>query len=135
MTKKRPFVVTVLALLAGLAALIAVVHTLQMLHLFPISGPFGEANFFAFNLWGALMWGLLALIYIWLVRMLWNLNSGAWVFLVVLTTLNLIMGVLSIFGNSSWQAMAPGLLLNGLILIYCLLPNTKNAFNVEQVQG
>ena len=134
MTKKRPFVVTVLALLAGLAAIIAVVHTLQMLHLFPIRGPFGEANFFAFNLWGALMWGLLALIYIWLVRMLWNLNSGAWVFLVVLTSLNLILGVLSIFGNSSWQAMAPGLLLNGLILIYCLLPNTKNAFNVEQVQ-
>jgi len=134
MKKKRPFVVTILAFLAGLAAVVAIAHTLQMLHLLPISGPFGQASFFTFDIWGAFMWGILALIYIWLVRMLWNLDPGAWVFLVVLSALNLIMAVMSIFGQSSWQAMLPALIVNGIILLYCLMPGTKDAFSIEQVQ-
>ena len=45
MAKKRPFGVTLLALLAGAATIVALVHTLQMLHLLaarlakPISSP------------------------------------------------------------------------------------------------
>ena len=68
--KKRPAGVTFLAVLAGIAALIAVINTLQMLHLLPIRGPLGQYAFFAFDLVGAIIWGLLAAIYIWLVRML-----------------------------------------------------------------
>ena len=59
MAKKRPFGVTLLALLAGAATIVALVHTLQMLHLLPISGPFGQAHFFTFDLLGALLWGCL----------------------------------------------------------------------------
>lgn len=132
MTKKRPFGVTLLALLAGLGAIIAIIHTLQMLHLFPIGGPFGVFKFFTFDLFGALMWGILAAIYIWVMRMLWNLDQQGWLFVVVLATLNLVLAVVSIFGASSWQAMMPSILVNGLILIYGLLPGTKAAFEVQQ---
>lgn len=132
MTKKRPFGVTLLALLAGVAFLVALIHTLQMLHLFPISGPFGEAHFFAFDLLGALLWGVMAAVYLWVFRMLWNLDPQGWLFIVVIAVLNLILAVMSIIGLSTWQSMLPSLLVNGLILIYGMLPGTKAAFDISR---
>jgi tetrahydromethanopterin S-methyltransferase subunit C len=126
MEKKRPFGVTLLAILAAVGAIVAIIHTLQMLNLWPIW--IGPLRFFAFNLLGAILWGVMALIYIWLVRMLWNVDPQAWLFLVVLSTLNLILALVSILGASTWQALAPAIILNGIILIYCLLPGTKAAF-------
>ncbi len=130
MAKKRPFGVTLLALLAGAATIVALVHTLQMLHLFPISGPFGEAHFFTFDLLGALLWGVMGLVYLWVFRMLWNLDPQGWMFIAVIAVLNLILAFLSLLGASTWQAMLPALLVNGLILIYALLPGTKSAFEI-----
>lgn len=125
MDKKRPFGVTFLAILAAIAAII---NTLQMLHLFPIRGPFGVFAFFTFDLLGAILWGILALIYIWVARMLWNVDPQGWLFVTVLSALNLILAFVSILGASTFQAMLPSILINGLILIYCLLPGTKAAF-------
>lgn len=130
MARKRPFGVTLLAILAAVAAVVAIIHTLQMLHLLPISGPFGEAHFFTFDALGALLWGVMAAIYIWVFRMLWNLNAQGWLFIVVVAVLNLIVAALSILGNSTWQSMMPALLVNGLILIYGMLPGTKAAFEI-----
>ncbi|MFC2054823.1 hypothetical protein ACFLV7_11110 [Chloroflexota bacterium] len=128
MSKSRPFGITVLAILAGIAAFLAIIHTLQMLHLFPIRGPLGVFSFFTFDLLGALMWGLMAAIYIWVVRMLWNLNPQGWLFLVIISIFNLILAFVSVLGNSSFQAMLPSILINGVILLYCLLPGTKESF-------
>ena len=136
MTRERPFGVTLLAILAAIAAIIAVFHTLQLLHLFPIRGPFGVFAFFTFDLLGAILWGVLALIYIWVTRMLWNLDPQGWLFVAALSALNLILAVISVFGQSTWQAMLPSILVNGLILIYVLLPGTKEAFGIgDQAVG
>jgi len=132
MTKKRPFGITLLALLVGIAAVVAVIHTLQMLHLFPISGPFGEAHFFTFDLLGAFLWGVMAAIYLWVFRMLWNLDPQGWLFVVVVAVLNLIIAFVSIIGHSTWQSMMPALLINGLILLYSVLPGTKAAFDISR---
>ena len=126
MTKSRPIGVTLLAILAALGAIIAIIHTLQMLHLLPVF--FGPVRFFTFDLLGAILWGMLAAIYIWLVRGLWNVEPQVWLFLVILSILNLALALISIIGNSSLSAMAPAVLVNGLILIYCILPGTKKAF-------
>jgi hypothetical protein len=132
MSKRRPIGVMLLAVLAALAGIAATIHTLQMLHLWPIKTTyFGrEVNFFDFNLIGAALWGMLAAIYFWLVWSLWKVDARAWLFLVVLASLNLILAVLSIIGQSTWQAMLPTLIVNGLILFYCLLPGTKEAFEI-----
>ena len=128
MSKSRPIGVTILAILAALAAILAIIHTLQMLHLFPIRGPFGVFSFFTFDLLGAILWGILALIWIWVVRGLWNLDPQVWLFVVVLAALNLILAFIDIIGRSSFQAELPTLILNAVILIYCLTPGVKQAF-------
>jgi len=77
--KKRPFGVTLLAILAGLAAVLAGVHALQALGIFPyMIGPF---SVHAFNFWSFLMWALLVWVYVWLVQMLWRVDKQAWLFL------------------------------------------------------
>lgn len=126
MTKNRPFGVTLLAFLAGLAAAVAIFHTLQFLRILPFN--FGVLRFYQFNLLGAILWGLMALIYIWLVRMLWNVNPQAWLFMVVLSTLNLILDLITWLGETSWVALLPSVLVNGVILIYCLLPGVRKSF-------
>ena len=129
MTKSRPFGVTLLAILAGLAALVAIFHTLQFLRILPFN--YGELLFYQFNFLGAILWGLIALIYIWLVRMLWNVNPQAWLFLVVLSTLNLILDLLTWLGGTSWVALLPSVLVNAVILIYCLLPSVRQSFGTQ----
>ncbi len=126
--KHRPFGVTLLAIFAYIAGIVAIFHTLQMLHLLPIKGPFGMGYFFGFSFIGAIMWGIMVLIYFWVGKMLWNLNEQGWLFVVVLATLNLILAFVTILGKTPFSAMLPAILINGIVLIYALLPGVKGAF-------
>ncbi|MFA9491107.1 MAG: hypothetical protein ACERK1_07745, partial [Anaerolineales bacterium] len=89
--------------------------------------------FFAFNLFGALLWGLMAAIWVWVTRMLWNVEEEGWLFVVALSTLNIIFALFSMLGGTPWEAISTTLFINGLILIYGLLPGTKKAFEVEKI--
>lgn len=131
MRNHRPFGVTLLALLAGGAALVNIWHTLQMLHLLPVS--LGEHRFFTFDIVGAILFGLLAAIYIWLFLQLWNVNPEGWLFVTILSLLNLILAFVSIIGESTFEAMLPALIINGVILLYALLPGTRQAFGTQSV--
>jgi hypothetical protein len=126
--KQRPFGVTLLAIFALLSAFAAGWHTLQMLHLLPIR--IGEYRFFGFDLFGAIMWGLMFFIYLWVFRMLWNLDPQGWLFVVVIATLNLILAFASILGQTTFADMAISILLNAIVLIYALTPGVKNAFSI-----
>jgi len=130
MAKSRPFGVTLLAIFALIAAIVAAIHTLQMLNPFPLFGDTNSFGFFGINILGAILWGIMTLIYLWVFRMLWNLDQQGWLFVTVLATLNLILAFMSIFGATTWMEMLPSLVINGLILIYALLPGTKAAFGV-----
>ncbi len=126
--KHRPIGMTILAILALFGAAIAFIFTLQMLHLLPIT--IGPVRFWTFDLWGAILWGILALIYLWVFRMLWMVNPQGWIFVVILSGLNLILAFLSVLGGSSWEAMSASIVINGIILIYALLPGTKKAMRI-----
>ena len=129
--KKRPFGITLLAIFSLVAAVVAIWHTLQMLHLAPVVfGPLGHVKFFQFDPLGAIMWGIMVLIYLWVFRMLWNVDPQGWLFVTILSALNLILALLSIIGDTSFAEMAPAIVINGVILIYALLPRTKAAFNI-----
>lgn len=128
-TKRRPFGVTLLAVLAGVAAVVALWHALQMLHILPFR--MGEHSFWGFDPIGALLWGFLCGIYVWLVRALWQLDPQAWFFLAVISAFNLVMDAMSLLGGSTLSAMWPSILVNGIILVYVLLPGTRKAFEGE----
>jgi len=127
---QRPVGVTVLAILAGVAAFFAVLHVLQALGILPFFiGPFAVRTF---SLWSALMWGLMVWVYIWLVQMLWNVDPQAWIFLAVITVFNLVLDfTVLLVQNVTWSDVSVTFLLNGLILIYCMLPGVRRSFGVK----
>ena len=130
MAKERPIGVTILAFLAILGAINALIYTLQMLHLIPTF--LGPIAFYQFSLIGAFFWGLLFFIWLAVFRMLWEVQPQGWMFMVLIAVFNLIYGIICVLGGSSWEAMAPIIIISGLILIYCLLPGTKQAFGIPQ---
>ena len=124
--KKRPFGVTVLAILAGLAAVLAGVHALQSLGIIPwVLGPF---TIHAFSFWSFLMWAVMVWLWAWLVKMLWNVEKEAWLFLAVISTFNLILDFTVMLGQGEWSDVSVSFLVNAIILIYVMLPGVKKAF-------
>jgi hypothetical protein len=130
MAKERPIGVTILAFLAILGAVNAFIYTLQMLHLLPTF--LGPIAFYQFSLIGAFFWGLLFFIWLAVFRMLWEVQPQGWMFMVLIAVFDLIYGIICVLGGSSWEAMAPIIIISGLVLIYCLLPGTKQAFGVPE---
>jgi hypothetical protein len=129
--KERPIGVTILAILAGIAAVIAAIHALQFLGIIPFFiGPAGyKVHFFSF--WYALMYGLLVWVYIWLTSMLWQVERQAWLFLVMITLFYLILDFFSLIGASTWEDVAVSVILNAIILLYCMLPGVRSAFGTD----
>ena len=124
---KRPIGVTIIAVVVALAGLLAAVVALQWLGLFPWLGD--GPNVRQFNLWYALMYGLLAYIYIWVFQMLWSLNEAGWIFVAVITIFDLILGLLTIVGGAFTPSVVQAkFVLDALILIYIMLPGTRRAF-------
>jgi len=118
--------VTVLAILAGLAAVLAGVHALQALHILPVMiGPF-QVHVFSF--WSFLMWALMVWVWVWLVQMLWRVDKQAWLFLAVITVFNLILDFTVMLGAGAWSDVSLSFILNAIILIYVMLPGVKRAF-------
>ena len=125
--KKRPFGVTVLAILAGIAAVLAAVHALQSLGIIGFAlGPF---TIHAFSFWSFLMWALMVGVWVWLVKMLWNVEKQAWLFLAVITVFNLILGFTVSLGAGEFSDAGVSFILNAIILIYVMLPGVKRAFD------
>jgi hypothetical protein len=126
--KERPIGVTILAILAGIAAVLAAIHALQFLGIIPFFiGPSGY-KIHAYSFWYALMYGLLVWVYIWLTMMLWRVEPQAWMFLVIITFFYLILDFFSLFGTNTWEDVAVSVIVNAIILLYCMLPGVRSAF-------
>ncbi|MGD9091527.1 MAG: hypothetical protein PVF74_01670 [Anaerolineales bacterium] len=134
MSNSRPFGVTILAILAAIAAVYAAVRTLQFLGIIPFFVTPLDIPVRSVSLFAALMYGILVWIYIWLVRMLWNVQPEAWLFLVVISTFYLIIDFITLVMGSTWGDVAVSVVVNALILIYCMLPGVKDAFGTDQVK-
>ena len=98
--KERPIGVTILAILAGIAAVLAAIHALQFLG-------------------------------IWLAQMLWRVERQAWLFLVMITMFYLILDLFVLIGAGSWEDVAVSVILNAIILLYCMFPGVRSAFGTD----
>ncbi len=130
--KHRPIGVTILAVVAGFMAVWAILLTLRWLGLVPWFGPGPAIR--VFSLWYALLYGLLAWVYIWLTKMLWEVDPSAWLFLAVITVFNLVLNFITLivneFGNT--DTLVVSIVINALVLIYIMLPGVKEAFGTTQ---
>jgi hypothetical protein len=124
---KRPIGVTILAVTAGIAAVLNAIIALRFLGLLPFLGP-GDLDLRTFNLWYALMYGLMAYIWFWVVQMLWNLEEAGWIFVAAISLINLVFDFVILVTGGEWVDVQTSVILNSLILIYALLPGTKRAF-------
>jgi hypothetical protein len=128
-SRSRPIGVTILAVLAGILTFFAAVHTLQALAIIPyFVGPFAIRSF---SLWYAIMWGLMVWIYIWLIKMLWEVHPSAWMFLVIISVFNLTFDFVVMLGQDTWSDVSVSFILNAIILAYCMLPNVREAFGTD----
>src|SRR5437764_12860183 len=128
--KQRPLGVTILAILAGVAAVLSAINALQFLGIIPFFiGPVGLR---AYNFWYALMWGLMVWVYIWLVQMLWRVEPAAWLFLVIVTLFELSLNFFAMLGGAIWQDVSVSFLVNGVILLYVMLPGVRDAFGTSR---
>lgn len=132
--KHRPFPVTILAILAGIAAVLAVFHFLQALGIIPYF--VGPVQFRNFNLWYVIVWALMIWVWVWVFRMLWNVEAQGWLFLVIISIFNLIFDFVAMLGaTTSFSDVSLSLLVNAVILAYCVLPSTKAAFGIPNTNG
>jgi hypothetical protein len=129
--KERPVGVTILAILAGIAAVLAAIHCLQFLGILPFFIGSSGYKVHAFSFWYALMYALLVWVYIWLTRALWRVEAQAWMFLVIVTMFYLILDLFSLFGATTWGDVAVSFIINGVILLYCVLPGVRSAFGTN----
>src|SRR3954451_22955534 len=125
-TRHRPIMATILAFGAGLLAVLSVYHLLQAIGIIPYS--IGRLEIRAFSFFYAVMWGLMVWVWAWLVQMLWKVEPQAWIFLVVVSMFNLIFDFVLVLGDSTWSDVTASFMLNGLVLLYCMLPSTRRAF-------
>jgi hypothetical protein len=130
--KQRPIGVTILAILAGVAAVLAAIHALQFLGIIPFVIGSSGYTLHAFSFWYALMYGLLVWVYVWLAQMLWRVDPSAWIFLVIITIFYLIVDFFTLFGATTWDDIAVSFIVNGVILLYCMLPGVRDAFGTAR---
>jgi hypothetical protein len=126
----RPIGVTILAVLSGFLAVLAILATLNWLGLVPWFGPGPAIR--TFNLWYALLYGLLAWVYIWLTQMLLRMDKSAWLFLAVITVFNLTIDFVTIVTSNMpvTDRTTLSIVVNSLILIYIMLPGVRKSFEV-----
>jgi hypothetical protein len=130
-TRHRPIGITILAVLAAVATVLAGIHTLQYLHLLPLT--LGPMAFFGFDLWGAILWAITTFVWAWVAVQLWNVNPQGWMFLILISAFDIILALISVIGATTLSAVLPSIVVNGIVLIYCLTPGVKSAFGQATV--
>ena len=122
----RPFAVTLLAIVAVVAGVIAVVDALRYMSLL-----FSPLSFFGSPIFGAILAGIVAIIWFSVAAQLWNMDPRGWMFVVVIAIVYLIFDVMAIIGGTPIEAMWLSLGISAIALILALLPNTRASFGQQ----
>lgn len=123
----RPIGVTILAFFAVFLAFLNAIAALRFLGFLPSLGPI-EGRIF--NLWYALLYGLLAYIWVWLAQMLLQVDKEAWIFLAVISVFNLCINFVLLVTGGSWYDVNVSVIVSVILLIYIMLPGVRRAFRV-----
>jgi hypothetical protein len=124
----RPIGVTLLALGAGLAGLLAVWRTLVFLGIAKFTFVGKEVSF-SDPQWGQAIWAIiLAAIWFWVALGFWNVRAYAWSFGNFIALFTLIFGFFAVLGSSSWEAEGASMLVAMIIFFYLNYPGVQKQF-------
>jgi hypothetical protein len=126
----RPLSVIVLAILCGVALVLAVVHLLQALAIVPyFIGPIAIHDF---NWWYSLMW--ISMIWLWsaAIRAVWTLDTSAPWFVLIVAGFNVLFdfSTMALSPNGTTDLSA-SFIVSLVIFGFAILPSTKHAFAVD----
>ena len=129
---KRPLAVTILAIVAVIAGIVALLDAARYMGWLPVA-TLGPLNFVlpSAQWFGALMAVIVGVIWFAVAKWLWTLNPSGWLFVVVIAVINLIFLFLAIIGKTSFGAVSIEILVNLVALVLALLPSTKSAFRMS----
>ena len=120
---KRTAAVYILALIAVFAGIVAVIDTLRYMQWL-----FSPMSFLGAPFLGAILSGMVAIIWFWAAARVWNVDPRGWVFMVTIAAIYLILDVVSLIAGTPFDLLLPSIFINGLALIIGLLPGTKAEF-------
>lgn len=125
---KRPIGVMLLAVGAGLAALVQIYRMLMYLGIVKFNFVGQEVSFNDAQL-GAALWALLiAAIWVWVAIGFWNLRAYAVRFGIFISLFTLIWGFFALLFGSTYEAETIPWLLAGAIYLYLSYPGVQQAF-------
>lgn len=120
---QRTAAITILAILAVVAGIIAVVDTLRYLQFL-----FSPLSFLGAPILGAILSGLVAIIWFWAASRIWNVDPQGWLFMVSIAAIYLIFDIVAIIAGTPIELLLPSIFVSALALILGLLPSTKREF-------
>jgi hypothetical protein len=127
MTQSRPFGITILAIVAGLAALAHLAGALQDFGVIPAAGG-GAGGFFVSNPVDGIIQLAAAVVSLAVAIGLWTEQAWARKTVVAIAAINIGIILFTQFeGGESWLNALPGILLNVAILLYARTPAVREA--------
>ena len=120
---KRTGAMVILAVVAVVAGIAALVDTIRYLEF-----AFSPLSFLGAPWLGAILSGLVALIWFWAAARIWNGDPQGWLFMVSIAAIYLIFDVIAIIAGTPIEWLFPSIFMSGLALILGLLPSTKREF-------
>lgn len=125
---KRTGAMVILAVIAVVAGIVALFDTVRYLEFL-----FSPLNFLGTPLLGAILSGLVALIWFWSASRIWNGDPQGWLFMVSIAAIYLIMDVIALIASDlpfeqTFELLMPSIFISALALILGLLPSTKREF-------
>ncbi|MDX1417123.1 MAG: hypothetical protein R3293_23155 [Candidatus Promineifilaceae bacterium] len=120
---KKTAAVYILAIIAVIAGIVAIFDTIRYLQF-----AFSPLSFLGAPWLGAILSGLVALIWFWAAARIWNLDPRGWIFMVSLAVIYLVFDVIALIAGTPIDLLMGSIVINALALILGLLPSTKEAF-------
>ena len=124
--KQRPLAVTILAVIAAIAGILAL---LEALLYFGVSlMGLVRLQFFGFPFLAGVLALIVALIWLVTARQLWTLDPRGWMFVVVIAIITLVINVIALLGGNEFGSLWWSFIAPVLALVLCFLPGTQAAF-------
>lgn len=120
---KRTAAVYILALIAVMAGIVALFDTIRYLNF-----AFSPLSFLGAPWLGAILSGMVALIWFWAAARIWNVDPQGWIFMVTIGGLYLILDIVALIAGTPLDYLMGSIVMSALALIIGLLPSTKEAF-------